>query len=293
MVADPLPFYKLTIKQHCIYRFNQQINFTGEHAMHKPFVIIGIGELGGVFARAFLRKGYPVYPVTRSMDVSDQADRIPQPELVLVAVAEKDFKVIMATIPTAWRSCIGLLQNELLPRDWTAYDIIEPTVISVWFEKKKGREYKVLIPSRVHGPKAGIIAESLEDIEIPCKILSSPDELLYELVLKNIFVLTINIAGLVLEDGTTTETLWTHHNDFARSIADEAIEVQERLTGATFQRQNLIDGLAEGVYGDPKHKCRGRAAQGRLTRVLDIADEAGLEIPRIRDIRARLELIEH
>ena len=258
--------------------------------MHKPFVIIGIGELGGVFARAFLRKGYPVYPVTRSMDVSDQADRIPQPELVLVAVAEKDFKVIMATIPTAWRSCIGLLQNELLPRDWTAYDIIEPTVISVWFEKKKGREYKVLIPSRVHGPKAGIIAESLEDIEIACNILSSEDELLCELVLKNVFVLTINIAGMVLEEGTTTETLWTQHNELARSIADEVIDVQEWLTKAAFQKKRLIDGLAEGFYGDPQHKCKGRSAQGRLTRVLNIADEAGLEIPRIRDIRARLML---
>ena len=256
--------------------------------MNKPIVILGIGELGGVFARAFLRKGYPIYPVTRSMDISDQAASLPQPELVLVAVAETDFKAVMATLPAAWRNRTALLQNELLPRDWKAYDIVEPTVISVWFEKKKGREYKVLIPSRVHGPKAGIIAESLEDLEIPCKILYSPDELLYELVLKNVFVLTINMAGLVLEEGTTTETLWTDHNDFARSIADEVIDVQEWLTEAAFRRQNLIDGLAEGVYGDPRHQCRGRAARGRLTRVLDIADEAGLEIPRIRDIRARL-----
>jgi hypothetical protein len=255
-----------------------------------PIVIIGIGELGGVFARAFLRNGYPVCPVTRSMNISDQADSIPQPELVLVAVAEKDFKAVMATIPSAWRHCTGLLQNELLPRDWTAYDITKPTIISVWFEKKKGREYKVLIPSRVHGPKAGLLAQSLEDIEIPCKILSSENELLYELVFKNVFVLTINIAGVVLEEGTTTETLWTQHNEFARSIADEVIEVQEWLTGAAFQRKRLIDGLAEGVYGDPQHKCRGRSAQGRLTRVLDIADEAGREISRIRDIRARLML---
>ena len=104
------------------------------------------------------------------------------------------------------------------------------------------------------------------------------------------FVLTINIAGMVLEEGTTTETLWTQHNKLARTIADEVIDVQERLTEAAFQRKRLIDGLAEGVYGDPQHKCKGRAAQGRLTRVLDIADEAGLEIPRIRDIRARLKL---
>jgi hypothetical protein len=261
--------------------------------MNLPIVIVGIGELGGVFAKAFLRNGYPVYPVTRSMNISDQAVSIPQPELVLVAVAEKDFKAVMATIPAPWRNCTGLLQNELLPRDWNAYDITKPTIISVWFEKKKGREYKVLIPSRVHGPKAGLIAESLENIEVPCKILSSEDELLYELVLKNVFVLTINIAGLVLEEGTTTETLWTQHNELARSIAEEVIEIQEWLTGAAFQRKRLIDGLAEGVYGDPQHKCKGRSAQGRLTRVLGIADEAGLEIPRIRELQARLMRNEH
>ena len=113
--------------------------------MNLPIVIVGIGELGGVFAKAFLRNGYPVYPVTRSMNISDQADSIPQPELVLVAVAEKDFKAVMATIPAPWRNCTGLLQNELLPRNWKAYDITKPTIISVWFEKKKGREYKVLI----------------------------------------------------------------------------------------------------------------------------------------------------
>lgn len=30
--------------------------------MNKAVVIIGIGELGRVFARGFLRLGYPVYP---------------------------------------------------------------------------------------------------------------------------------------------------------------------------------------------------------------------------------------
>ncbi len=196
----------------------------------------------------------------------------------------------MATIPAVWRNCIVLLQNELLPRDWKAYNISNPTVISVWFEKKPGREYKVLIPSRVYGPKAELVADSLEDIGIPCNILSGEEELLHELVLKNVFVLTINIAGMVLEKDTPTETLWTQHNELARAIANEVIDVQECLTKATFQRKRLIDGLAEGVYGDPTHTCKGRSAQGRLTRVLEIANEADLKIPRIRSIRARLML---
>ena len=101
-------------------------------------------------------------------------------------------------------------------------------------------------------------------------------------------MLTINIAGLVLPEGTTTETLWTQRNELARTIAADVIDIQEWLTEVTFQRKKLIDDLAEGVYGDPQHICKGRAARERLTRVLHIADGAGLQIPRIRELREHL-----
>jgi len=68
--------------------------------MKPPIVIIGIGELASVFARAFLRNGNPVYPVTRAMSIAEEAEKLPEPQLVLVAVAEKDFNEIMETIPT-------------------------------------------------------------------------------------------------------------------------------------------------------------------------------------------------
>jgi len=47
--------------------------------MQQPVVIIGIGELGGVFAKTFLKKGHPVYPITREMDIAGMAElKIPQ-----------------------------------------------------------------------------------------------------------------------------------------------------------------------------------------------------------------------
>jgi hypothetical protein len=165
-----------------------------------------------------------------------------------------------------------------------SHDIENPTVISVWFEKKKGMEYKVLISSRVYGPRAKLISDSLCSIHIPCSVLTGEDELLYELVRKNVFVFTLNIAGLVLEEGTTTQTLWEKHNELALSIANEVIDAQEWLTGATFRRQRLIDGFEEGIRGDPNHKCKGRAARWRLARMIAAADKAGLRIPRTRAI---------
>jgi hypothetical protein len=256
--------------------------------MKPPIVIIGIGELAGVFAKAFLRNGYPVYPITRSMNIAEEAENLPEPHLVLVAVAEKDFDEAMGTIPARWRNKLVLLQNELLPHDWEAYGIENPTVISVWFEKKKGMDYNAILPSPVYGTLADLIAESLEQIEIPCIILGSKDDLIFELVLKNVFVFTINIAGLELEEGTTTSMLWQKHQKLALDVADNVIDLQEFVTRKTFSRDRLIEGLVEGIKGDPNHKCRGRSAPGRLTRVMEMADKAGLKLSTIRDIYERL-----
>ena len=253
--------------------------------MNKVIVIIGIGELGSIFARGFLRSRYPVYPVTRDMDISEVAKAVPEPELALIAVAENDISEVCATIPTPWRDRIGLLQNELLPKDWKAHKIEQPTVISVWFEKKKGMDYNVFIPSPVYGPKGKLIADCLASIDIPCNVLSSEDELLFELVVKNVFVITINIAGF--ETGGTTGILWSDHNQLARKVANDVIDLQEWITGTTFARDRLIAGMVEGINGAPDHKCMGRAAPGRLERVIDLANKANLKIPKIREIHKK------
>ncbi len=253
--------------------------------MKRSIVIVGIGELGSVFARGFLRTGYPVFPVTRDMDIADAIQNCPDPELVLVAVGEKDLFTTLATVPAQWKNRLGLLQNELLPRDWKVHDIDNPTVISVWFEKKKGQDHKVLLPSRIYGPQAGMLANALASLDIPSQILASADELLFALVLKNVFVLTINIAGL--ETGGTVSKLWSRHNDLARKVASEVIDIQQWLTGVDLPYNRLIDGLAEAVGGDPEHKCRGRFALERLERAIKTATEADVHVPQIREIYLR------
>jgi len=49
--------------------------------MKNPVDVVGIGEMGSVFARGVLRLGYPVYPVVRGMDMADMAAQV-EPELV-------------------------------------------------------------------------------------------------------------------------------------------------------------------------------------------------------------------
>ncbi len=252
--------------------------------MHNPVVIIGMGELGTVFARGFLRGGHPVYPITRAMDIQQEAARIPQPELVLLAVAEKDLHPCLDIIPTPWRERLCLLQNELLPRDWRAHGITGPSVISVWFEKKKGAEPKVLLPSPAYGPHAAALSASLNTVAIPARVLASEDELLFELVRKNVYILTINIAGLVT--GGNVSELWRDHQGLAREIAEEIISIQEWLTDRDLPRDRLIEGMLEAFAGDPAHLCLGRTALPRLQRALGHADETGLAVPKLREIYA-------
>ena len=250
--------------------------------MKKPVIFIGVGEMGGVFARGILRLGHPVIPVTRDIDMEEIANNYPEPQLVLVSVAENDLQSVLENIPTIWHDYVGLLQNELLPRDWQKHSYKNPTVISVWFEKKKGQDSRVLIPSPVFGPQAQLLVDALAAIEIPARIVVDEAALLEELVIKNVYILTTNICGLITEGNVND--LWQNHNELATSIANEVIDLQEWLTGTTFDRSRLIDGFVAGINGDPEHMCMGRSAPARLTRTVELAADAGLSIPKMREI---------
>jgi ketopantoate reductase len=253
--------------------------------MKTPVVIIGMGEMGGVFARGLLRSGYPVYPFNRGADLAEAARELPAPELVLVAVAENDLHAVLENMPPAWRTRIALLQNELLPRDWEQHGLGQPTVISVWFEKKPGQDARVLIPSPVYGPHADILRASLTSIGIPARVLANAEELLFELVVKNVYIITTNCAGLVT--GGSVSELWSQHRELAAAVAREVISIQEYLTGHSFDADDLIRGMLVAFDGDPDHKCMGRSAPARLARALQQADAAGLEVPRLREIAAQ------
>jgi len=250
--------------------------------MKKKVVLIGVGEMGGVFARGFLKAGHPVYPVGRTENLEDAAKAISDPQAVVIGVGEKDLPDVLKTIPQQWRDRLVLLQNELLPRDWKSHDIEHPTVISVWFEKKPGQDVKVIISSPVFGTQADFVKQALNAINIDCNVLASDDELLSELVIKNVYILTVNIAGLKV--GGTVGELWAKHQAFAREVAGNVMDIQFRLAGKDLDRQKLIDGMVNAFNGDLDHKCMGRSALVRLERAIAQADEFGLEVKTLREI---------
>ena len=255
--------------------------------MKKPIVVLGIGELGSVFSRAFLKNNHAVYPITRSTDIDELKASI-DPELILVCTAEGDLQSALSSIPTEWKDRVAMMQNELLPRDWESHNFTNPSVISVWFEKKKGIDSKVLISSPAFGPKAQILADSLALIDIPAHVVANEDELLFELVLKNLYILTTNIAGIAIESGSNVNDLRNQHLALMREVSVDVLKLQSALTGKTFNDVELEQGMIKAFEGDLNHGCMGRSAPARLDRALELANEFNLEVPTLQKIKDSL-----
>lgn len=253
--------------------------------MKKPIVVVGMGEMGELFAQAFLKLGHPVYPVLRGMALGDLAQVLPDPEFALIAVGENDLHPVLASVPTPWRDRLALLQNELLPRDWLRHGIVDPTVVVVWFDKKKGRPFVPVLPTPICGGGAGLIVEALRGIDVPSWGIPA-EELLYELVKKTLYILVVNIAGI--RAGGTVGQLWRGHRAWVEALAGEILDIQSWLAQAELPRARLMSGLLEGFAGDPDHICMGRSAPERLRRALDHARQAGLATPVLSDIAAGL-----
>jgi hypothetical protein len=253
--------------------------------MNDPIIVIGMGEIGSVLARGLLRSGHPVYPVTRRMALNDAHRINPEPMAVILAVGEAQLQSCLHDMPTPWRDKLVLLQNELLPRDWQEHHLQSPTIMSVWFEKKKGMDSKALLPSPVFGHHAGLICSAMQSLDLPAQDVMSMDAMTWELVRKNVYILTTNIAGLAV--GGTVDELWQKNETLARDIAQEVIQLQEALTGLTFEREALIQGMLAGFHGDPAHKCMGRSAPARLERALSMMQHYDISAPTMQKIAAK------
>ncbi len=254
--------------------------------MKQSAVVIGIGEIGGVFARGLLRLGHPVFPVTRDMGIQQAAQQCPDPELVLLSVAEADLPACLTNIPQVWVNKLVLIQNELLPKDWQTHNIENPTVMSIWFEKKKGQDAKVLIPSPTFGKHSDSLINALGKLDIPAHKVANSAELEFELVRKNVYILTTNISGLVC--GGVVSELWKNNQALARQVANEVMDIQETLIDKKIDREKQVSGFIEGIQGDPQHKCMGRSAPARLARAIELAEKAKIEVKKLKEIQATL-----
>jgi hypothetical protein len=180
-----------------------------------------------------------------------------------------------------------LIQNELLPVAWERHELGTPNVVVVWFEKKRGKPIHVVLESVVSGPQAGLLGRCLDAVDVPYREVG-PDELLFELVTKNLYILVHNVCGLVANG--SVERLWSEHGVLAREVASEVLELQFARAGHSLDRTRLMAQLEVAVAADPEHGCAGRTAPARLKRVLLQADEHALNLPRMTAISREISL---
>ncbi|MGD2160009.1 MAG: hypothetical protein PVG12_06680 [Gammaproteobacteria bacterium] len=124
---------------------------------------------------------------------------------------------------------------------------------------------------------ARLAADALFAIDIATRVLANVEALLFELVVKNVYMLTTNIAGLET-DGNIGE-LWSRHREFATEVANEIISLQEQLAG----QQPGSHLLMAAWCGHSKVILNTNAwiaTPARLERALERADEYAPDWPR-------------
>lgn len=242
----------------------------------RAVVVVGLGQLGALFAGAWLALGRPVVPWLRSSEAEDFAEL--RPAATLLAMGEAALPEVLARLPEALAEGAVLVQNELLPHAWVGQKS-SPTVCVVWFEKKGAKPPHSILPSVLHGPKAGLVAEALTWLGLPYQV--APDEAARDqaLVVKNLYILLLNLAGLRV--GGTAGELLTKQPELAQSLLAELVQHQAALLGRELDLASLTQEVRRAIDADPSHGCRGRSAEERLTRVLAQAREKGLSLPLV------------
>lgn len=241
-------------------------------------VVVGLGQMGGVFARAAEGAGCRVVPVKRGQNLAEVARETPEPRSVVVAVGELDLPGALESLPPSYKSRALLLQNELLPNLWTERGIVDPSVAVVWFEKKANTGITPIRSTPIAGPEREFWVAALGALEVPAHAIPN-DQLLFELVAKNVYILTANIAGL--EVGGSVGQLLALHRGLAEVVAREVIAVQAALTGRPLEFEALFAHFEASVAGDPDHGCRGRTSASRLDRLQHHARALGVLTPRM------------
>jgi ketopantoate reductase len=249
----------------------------------QPIIVIGLGQIGAVFAKGFLRIGHPVYPIIRGDSLVDAIKRTPDPIMVLVAVREEDLQPVLNQVPPAWHKHIALIQNELVPSVWEDAGIQTPTVVTVWFEKRKGKAPNAYFPSMIYGPQADLIANVFDKLNLPFEIIKDEQEMIFELVRKNLYLISKNILGLALE-GTVGE-IWEQNRELFEKVADEVFLIQCDLVGFNLDKQRLFSRLAKDIETLPDAGTTGSSAAARLERMLQHATSTALDVPTLQEIQ--------
>ncbi len=250
-------------------------------------VTVGMGQLGAQLSLGLLKCGHSVTPVLRGDDLSATCAAA-EPDVVLVATGEDDLDSVLEKLPTRLRDHVILIQNELRPNQWQKHGV-SPTVAIIWFEKKKGKLPVVVLPTVLYGQHAPLLQQALDAIELPYRTIDSDDELAHQLVLKNLYILGLNLSGL-RAPGVAADLLGPHRELFD-TVVNELLAFEGVLLleappfgVAALDELRLRTDLEAAIMADPSHGCAGRSAPRRLERTLELAAQFGAKVPYLTSL---------
>ncbi|MFN7702717.1 MAG: hypothetical protein ACK6CU_05090 [Deltaproteobacteria bacterium] len=246
----------------------------------RRILLVGPGQLGRVIAGGLVACSVSVDPVRRGEAIAPG----PEHDLVIVAVGENELAGVLHSIPPTHHARVVLLQNELVPASWERSGIESPTVLVVWFEKKKGRPIQVVRRTEIAGLHAGLFVRALEAMGVPAEEIPK-DALAGALVTKNLYIVGANAMGLAVA-GTTGELASTHRVRTDRVLREVLAIERSRLDSNGSLRgriddEDMIARTFEAFLADPQHGTVGRTAKERLARARERAKHAGLVTPEL------------
>jgi ketopantoate reductase len=239
-------------------------------------LLVGPGQLGRVIAGGLVACGVSVEPVVRGGPIAPTDAH----DLVLVAVGEGDLDAVLAAMPETHRERVVLLQNELVPESWSSHAIVRPTVLVVWFEKKKGRAIQEVLETEIAGPHGPLFVRALAAMDVRARAIDEP-ALAASLVVKNLYIVGANVLGLAL-GGTTGELVELHRARTERVLREVlAIELARLGSAVSIDEDDVLARTFGAFQADPRHGTVGRTARERLARALERARAAALPTPEL------------
>lgn len=241
--------------------------------------IIGVGQLGQLYAAGALRLGMRVTPLLRGQDRAAFYEALPPGTPLLLSLPEDALASEVQAVPSTRRDDVILVQNELFPHQWRALGLPHPTVATVWLSRKKHRPIEVARTSLAHGPFAQLFVDIHEALELPARVAVDDDELLQDIVAKYAFILTINALGLV-ENLTLGEWL-ARDPEGVRVLIAEAVRLGAWHAGQEMAAESISPAVLEAMQALAGYPARGRTARERLLRAARDLAHARVEAPRL------------
>jgi len=236
----------------------------------KTALVIGVGQLGALFAEGLERAGWDVTCAGR-----EWSGAIPATGPIWVCVGEESLRSVVAKIPKAERARVIVCQNEVFPSTLAELGLEAATVLIVWFNRKAGATPKLGPTDIVVGPQSPAVQAAYEALGIPLRGLDEGESLAGALAVKYAFILGINTLGVLNTEGSNLTV-----GEWISGSAHEAVAAERTMRwafGLALRACGIsdVDGparaamwvqLGSALAVHAELPTRGRKSQDRLER---------------------------